>query len=208
MSEKTAMQELIQFLNPDYSDEMDVVLNPEKYHPEDVKIANRVVAVLTSAYNKAQSLLAFASLSTESRWVRGRDKLPSLFKSVKWRNADGGNIPLPDATPLELYERCGVGIERMEWFDDKAASLSTDAIGWRKVENGLPDPIKKGFNSHMTTYVQVYILGENDYETGVGSGRYCYERKAWFATLYNYFTPPVPNVTHWMPLPNSPVNKE
>lgn len=56
------------------------------------------------------------------KWVRGAKQLPGLFTKVKWRNADGGNIPLPDATPLEHYQRTGANINWHEWLDESTLS--------------------------------------------------------------------------------------
>lgn len=62
------------------------------------------------------------------KWIKGRNGLPSLFKKVKWRNADGGNIPLGEATPLEHYQRTGANIEWHEWLDESPSPLSGEEI--------------------------------------------------------------------------------
>lgn len=78
---------------------------------------------ITLAMKEYAQAYANSLRQQEVRWVRGRDRLPSLFKTVKWRNADGGNIPLPDATPLEHYERAGANIEWHEWLDESGQSI-------------------------------------------------------------------------------------
>ncbi len=72
--------------------------------------------LIESAMEEVAKQYAQQFQSAPAKWTRGSERLPSLFKKVKWRNADGGNIPLPDATPLEHYQKAGANIEWHEWL--------------------------------------------------------------------------------------------
>lgn len=71
--------------------------------------------------------------------------------------------------------------------------------GWVKCSERLPE----GFTSFktMSDYVQVYCgLKGADY---AGTGRYCHDRKKWYALSFNGLQCGE-WVSHWMPLPQKP----
>ncbi len=94
--------------------------------------------------------------SKRSGWVRGAKRLPGLFTTVKWRNADGGNIPLPDATPLEHYQRAGPNINWHEWYDEFPSLLPCPECAGKEKEISVFNSLQ---NFHICTNSIQYNYG-------------------------------------------------
>ena len=52
------------------------------------------------------------------KWIKASERLPSFYKKVEWRNADGGNIPLGKATVIEMWQKAMANTGFFEWLDE------------------------------------------------------------------------------------------
>lgn len=58
------------------------------------------------------------------KWIAGNERLPGMFKEVKWRNHDGGDIPLGKRSPIDHYQKVGPNAGWHQWLDE-SESLPT-----------------------------------------------------------------------------------
>lgn len=72
---------------------------------------------------------------------------------------------------------------------------------WISVDKELPEGVTS-FKT-MSEFVLVNISAARKDECGVGYGRYCHDRKRWFAGLF-MFSPDLYEVTHWQKVPEPP----